>query len=69
MSEYNAESPLESEIIFSLIMATYNRKKDVENFIISLLTQSFDLHKVESTIVDQNKHGLLFPSYLKKIYS
>lgn len=47
------------KIVFSLIMATYNRKDEVESFVKSLLKQSFDLNKVELIIVDQNKDQLL----------
>ena len=31
------ETPPRTEIVFSLVMATYNRKKEVEDFIVSLL--------------------------------
>ncbi|WP_457618562.1 glycosyltransferase family A protein [Lutibacter sp.] len=45
---------LEKNIIFTLIMATCGRKKEVRNFLISLSKQTFDLNKVELIIVDQN---------------
>lgn len=47
------------DFTFSLIMATYKRKQEVENFIISLLDQDFDLKKIELIIVDQNKDNFL----------
>lgn len=51
--------PQSSDIFFSLIMATYNRKQEVESFIISLLSQTFDINQVELFIIDQNKENFL----------
>jgi len=48
-----------SDIIFSLIMATYNRKDDVEQFILSLINQKFDASKFELIIIDQNSENFL----------
>lgn len=59
MEIYQDETFQSNKIVFSLVMATYNRKQEVENFIISLLNQSFDIKKVELIIVDQNKKNLL----------
>lgn len=62
------------EIIFSLILATYNRKEEVACFIDSLLHQDFDLNKIELIIVDQNKDDLLlnlinsFKKYLNIVH-
>ncbi|MGL5478955.1 MAG: glycosyltransferase family 2 protein [Clostridium sp.] len=39
---------------FSLVMATYGRKEEVENFLKSILNQTIDLEKIETIIVDQN---------------
>lgn len=39
---------------FSLIMATYGRKDEIREFILSLLKSNYDLSKVELIIVDQN---------------
>lgn len=47
------------DVIFSLIMATFNRKHEIECFIISLLGQTFDTDHVELIIVDQNKENFL----------
>ncbi|NOR69328.1 MAG: glycosyltransferase [Methylomarinum sp.] len=49
----------DKDVIFSLIMATYNRKDDVDKFILSLLDQDFDLNKVELIIIDQNGENFL----------
>lgn len=46
-------------LVFSLIMATYNRRQEVEDFILSLLNQSFNIKKVELIIIDQNKVDFL----------
>lgn len=46
-------------IVFSLIMATYNRKDEVDSFINSIVNQNFDVNKIELIIVDQNKDELL----------
>lgn len=48
-----------SDITFSLIMATYNRKREVESFIRSLISQTFDSSRIELIIVDQNKENFL----------
>ena len=47
------------EIIFSLIMATYNRELEVECYIKSLLVQNFDITKLELIIIDQNQNDIL----------
>ncbi|MGL4450819.1 MAG: glycosyltransferase family 2 protein [Sarcina sp.] len=39
---------------FSLILATYGRKKEIKNFIEALLKSDYDLKYVELIIVDQN---------------
>ncbi len=49
-------------------MATYNRKQEVENFIISLLNQNFDIKKIELIIVDQN-HNNILDEIIKKYQS
>lgn len=43
-----------SHYIFSLIVATYGRKSELERFLRSIRAQDFDLSKVEVLIVDQN---------------
>lgn len=44
-----------SAIKFSLIMATYGRKKEIEDFLDSILEQEkFDINELEIIIVDQN---------------
>lgn len=50
---------------FSIILATYNRKKEVESFINSLLIQTYN--NFELIIVDQNRDGRL--NQLIKKYS
>ena len=41
-------------IFFSLIMATYGRKKEIGAFLESILKQNYNLSKIEIIIVDQN---------------
>lgn len=55
---------------FSLIMATYGRKKDVDFFLQSILEQKFDVSQIEIIIVDQNDKISLIDiinSYKKKL--
>jgi glycosyltransferase involved in cell wall biosynthesis len=39
---------------FSLIMATYGRKQEVENYLISIINSDYETEKVQIIIVDQN---------------
>jgi glycosyltransferase involved in cell wall biosynthesis len=59
MNTCKYKKPYTGEIVFSLVMATYNRKQEVDDFISSLLRQSFDIKKVELIIVDQNEQNIL----------
>lgn len=59
MNCYQGEALGSSDFIYSLIMATYGRKEEVERFIQSLLKQTFDIKKVELIVVDQNKEDFL----------
>jgi len=59
MSESHFTLMNDKEIVFTLIMATYNRKDDVDKFILSLVNQDFDLNKVELIVVDQNGENFL----------
>ena len=45
---------MDKEKSFSLILATYGRKEEIENFIEALLKSDYDLKKVELIVVDQN---------------
>jgi len=46
-------------IEFSLIMATYGRKEEIDIFLKSLTVQTYDISKVEIIIVDQNDKIIL----------
>lgn len=54
----------------SLVMATYGRKDEVEQFLYSIVCSNYNLEYVEIIIVDQNEEDLLdriIKKYMKKI--
>lgn len=50
---------------FSLILATVNRKKEVEEFLKSIIFVNYPLEKIEIIVIDQNKDDILKDIILK----
>lgn len=44
---------------FSLIIPTYGRKKEIEEFLMSIYNSNFNLDLIEIIIIDQNKNNLI----------